>query len=130
MNYTVKIDLKKLDKTALMNIQGKDGMVQCVVIPVKDNNIFVSDKPNGGIYLELKASEAREMKYGQSHFLKKTVSKEAYSQMTKDERMSMPIIGSLSPYDNQGMAGNNQTPTEQPKENTSNGDYDGTELPF
>lgn len=129
MNYNVKIDLKKLNKVAVMDIQGKNGLTKCVVIPVKENNIYVSDKANGGIYLDLKGIEAREMKFGQSHFLKRTVGKEAYNQMTEDERRNMPIVGSLSPYDNQGMASNSQ-PMEQPKENTSNGDYDGTELPF
>ena len=129
MNYNVKIDLKKLEKVAVMPIQGKTGLIKCVVIPVEENNIFVSEKTNGGIYLDLKASEVREMRFGQSHILKRTVGKEAYSKMTKEEIINMPIVGSLSPYDNQGMASNNQ-PMEQPKENTSNNNYDGTELPF
>ena len=41
----------------------------------------------------------------------------------------MPIVGSLSPYNGQGMESNNQQ-MEQPKENTSNNNYDGNELPF
>lgn len=131
MNYTVKIDLKKLEKVAVMDIKGKNGQpTKCVVIPVKENNIYVSDKANGGIYLDLKGIEAREMKFGQSHFLKRTVGREAYSQMTEEEKRNMPIVGSLSPYDNQGMAGNNQTPMEQPKTSASNNNYDDTGLPF
>ena len=129
MNYNVKIDLKKLEKVAVMNIQGKNGLIKCVVIPVEENNIFVSEKANGGIYLDLKASEVREMRFGQSHILKRTVGKEAYSKMTKEEIINMPIVGSLSPYNGQGMESNNQQ-MEQPKENTSNNNYDGNELPF
>ena len=129
MNYNVKIDLKKLEKVAVMNIQGNTGLIKCVVIPIEENNIFVSEKANGGIYLDLKASEVREMRFGQSHILKRTVGKEAYSKMTKEEIINMPIVGNLSPYNGQGMEATqtqtNETKTEQ-EERGNNID----ELPF
>ena len=129
MNYNVKIDLKKLEKVAVMNIQGNTGLIKCVVIPIEENNIFVSEKANGGIYLDLKASEVREMRFGQSHILKRTVGKEAYSKMTKEEIINMPIVGSLSPYNGQGMeatqAQANETKAEQQSQSIN-----ADELPF
>ena len=129
MKYNVKIDLKKLEKVAVMPIQGKTGLIKCVVIPVEENNIFVSEKTNGGIYLDLKASEVREMRFGQSHILKRTVGKEAYSKMTKEEIINMPIVGSLSPYNGQGMDGNQGQATETKVEQHSQS-INADELPF
>ena len=129
MNYNVKIDLKKLEKVAVMNIQGKNGLIKCVVIPVEENNIFVSEKANGGIYLDLKASEVREMRFGQSHILKRTVGKEAYSKMTKEEIINMPIVGNLSPYNGQGMEAT-QTQTNETKVEQEERGNNIDELPF
>ena len=129
MNYNVKIDLKKLEKVAVMNIQGKNGLIKCVVIPVEENNIFVSEKANGGIYLDLKASEVRDMRFGQSHILKRTVGKEAYSKMTKEEIINMPIVGNLSPYNGQGMEAT-QTQTNETKVEQEERGNNIDELPF
>ena len=65
MNYNVKIDLKKLEKVAVMNIQGKNGLIKCVVIPVEENNIFVSEKANGGSWKRglFKNDKRRNNKY-------------------------------------------------------------------
>ena len=129
MNYNVKIDLKKLEKVAVMNIQGKNGLIKCVVIPVEENNIFISDKPNGGILLNLKASETREMRYGQSHILKRTFSKDVYSKMTKEDLYNMPIVGNLSPYNGQGMEASQTQATETKVEQEERGN-NIDELPF
>ena len=44
MNYKLKIDYAKLKRVGVAHIQGKTGKVKCVVIPVDENNIFLSEK--------------------------------------------------------------------------------------
>lgn len=95
MNYNLKIDYAKLNKVGVAHIQGKTGKVKCVVIPVEENNIFLSEK--GGIYQDFSVFAMREEKYGQTHIVKPSLSKEKYERMSEDERKAIPIIGTLSP---------------------------------
>ena len=55
MNYNVKIDFAKLNKVCVAKIKGKTGKVKCVVIPVEENAIFLSEM--GGIYKDFTAIE-------------------------------------------------------------------------
>ncbi len=96
MNYNVKIDLAKLNKVAAVNLTGRSGQtVKCVVIPIEDNDIFVSEK--GGIYLDISAIAMKEERYGQTHLLKRSIPSDKYKAMSEEERNSLPIIGALSP---------------------------------
>lgn len=100
MNYNVKIDFAKLNRVGVANIQGKTGKVKCVVIPVDENDIFVSEK--GGIYKDFTAIEMKEERYGQTHLLKPSVPSEKYKAMTEEEKKSINIVGSLSPLKQKG----------------------------
>ena len=96
MNYNLKIDFAKLNKVGVARIKGQTGeKVQCVVIPVEENGIFLSDK--GGIYKDFTAIELKEERYGQSHLVKPSVPSEVYKYMTEEEKKSVPICGSLVP---------------------------------
>ena len=95
MNYNVKIDFAKLNKVGVANIQGKTGKVKCVVIPVEENDIFLSEK--GGIYKDFTAIEMKEERYGQTHLVKPSIPSERYKAMTEDEKKAIPIVGALSP---------------------------------
>lgn len=96
MNYNLKLDLAKLNKVGVANITGKTGSkVACVVIPVEENNIFLSEK--GGIYMDFACFELKEEKYGQSHLIKPSLTKEQRERMTEEERNAIPIVGSLKP---------------------------------
>ena len=95
MNCNVKIDFAKLNKVGVANIQGKTGKVKCVVIPVEDNEIFLSEK--GGIYKDFTAIELKEERYGQSHLVKPSIPSEKYKAMTEDEKKAVPIVGALMP---------------------------------
>lgn len=95
-NYIVKVDLGKLAKVAAVNITGKSGKpTKCVVIPVEDNGIFLSEK--GGMYLELQAVALKTERFGQSHLIKRAYNKNEYKSMTDEERRAIPICGSLFP---------------------------------
>ena len=86
-NYNIKLDLSKLCTTTTMDIQGKTGKVKCVVIPVEENGIFLSDR-TGNIYLDFTAYERKEESFGQTHFIKQRVGGTKWKAMTDEERMA------------------------------------------
>ena len=87
-----------------------------VVLPIEDNNIFISDK--GGIYLNLQATPLKEEMYGQSHIIKNKLPRDKYLALSKQERDSIPIVGGIKPviYNNQD---NNSASGFNKKESTS-----------
>ena len=40
--YNIKLDLSKMKNVFIKEIQGSSRTLQCVCIPIRDNNIFVS----------------------------------------------------------------------------------------
>lgn len=107
MNYNVKIDFAKLNKVGVANIQGKTGKVKCVVIPVEENDIFLSEK--GGIYKDFTAIEMKEERYGQSHLVKTAIPSEKWKNMSDEEKNAVPIIGALSPIKRKGAEVNTES---------------------
>lgn len=116
--YNIKIDLSKLNKVAVTDIQGQRGRVKCVVIPVEENDIFVSDK-TGSIYLDLTANERREQAFGQTHIIKKRIGGEKWKAMSVEERNNIPICGSLSPFSTQGGQSYEDTPQPSTSQSSS-----------
>jgi hypothetical protein len=88
-----KINLLNLH--ALRKIMpGKVGPVECLVIPIEKNKLFVGEK---GVYLDLIAFEI-ENKKGDSkdtHLIKQSFSKEVREKMTEEQLKEMPILGNL-----------------------------------
>lgn len=128
MNYNFKIDLAKiLDAKVVDNEKGK-----FIVIPVEKNDIYLTDK--GSAYLNFKAREMREEKFGQTHFIKQVVSKKVFKEMTEEERNSIPILGGMIPESNSGNSNNNNyQPRPQERAYTSNNNNSSTNvdsLPF
>ena len=91
-NFSIKADLLKVQGAFITNIKGKTATKQCLVIPIEDSGLYVGEK---GIYLNLTATEMQEPKFGDTHFLKVNLDKEAYNALTEDERMAIPIIGGM-----------------------------------
>lgn len=105
-NYKVKLDLAKLCNAQVVDVQGR----KCVVIPVDDNGIFLSQR--GSIYLDLVARENAEPKYGQTHYIKRNVSKKTFAEMTNEARDSVKnIVGNLAPFEFENNNTAPQTPT-------------------
>lgn len=127
-NYKVKLDFSKLCGVQVVDVQGR----KCVVMPVDDNGIFISQK--GGIYLDLLAKENAEPKYGQTHFIKRSVSKKAFMELSQESKDNCKnIVGNLSPFEfenNYGTASNPVTP--QPQQNVASEpkSIDVNTLPF
>lgn len=92
-NISIKFNLLKLKATTVRQIAGKGGvMTDCVVIPVKLNNIFTSDK---GAYLEAQAFEIRDKKPDSkdTHLIKQSLPKDVYNTMSDADKAAMPILG-------------------------------------
>lgn len=97
MNYSLKIDLKKLSGAMLGRVNGEN----CVIIPVEKNSIFCSDK--GAAYIDLAAIELKqEGKFGDTHLVKRSLRKDERERMTEEERNNQPILGGLKPFGNTG----------------------------
>ncbi len=105
-NLSIKIDLAKLQSSALVNITGKTGTKKCIVIPVEDAGLYVGEK---GVYLDLTAFELREVKFDQTHIVKQSMKKELYNSLTEEERNAIPIIGGIKMFQSPSMPSDNLT---------------------
>lgn len=102
MNFNVKINLLKLKKAAVANIKGKTAAVKCLVIPIEENDLFVSideNKKAKAVYLDMTAWEAKNQKYDDTHYLKQSFSKDKRESMSADELKNVPILGGLIPFE-------------------------------
>lgn len=100
-NFNAKLNLMKLSRACIMQIQGRGEVLSCLVIPVEENHLFVStdeatNRPKAA-YLDLSAWELQNPKYDETHMIKQSLPKEVKEQMTEEQRMSMPILGGLKP---------------------------------
>lgn len=92
-NFEIKINLAKLPKVMKTKIQGGE---TCIVIPIKENSIF---EGKNGLYISLLAYETKEIRFGETHFLKLNIEKNIYNKMTEEERRNQQILGSLKPLE-------------------------------
>ncbi len=92
-NFEIKINLAKLPKVMKTKLQNGEN---CIVIPIKDNSIF---EGKSGLYLSLLAYETKEIRFGETHFLKLNIDKAIYQKMTDEERRNQQILGSLKPLE-------------------------------
>lgn len=79
----------------VMNIQGKNGMVKCLVIPIKENHLVEGEK---GIYMNFSGLEISKEKRGDrkdTHVVKQSLPKEVYEVMTDEQKKQVPILGNL-----------------------------------
>jgi hypothetical protein len=91
-----KINLMYL-KTAIRNMKGKDGYVECLVIPIEANKLFKGEK---GVYLDLIAFEKEKKGDGKdTHLIKQSFSKDDRALMSDEEIKSFPILGNLQVWD-------------------------------
>jgi hypothetical protein len=82
-------------KGAIKKMKAKSGEIECLVIPIAENNLFRGEK---GIYLDLIAFELATKKEGSkdTHLVKQSFSKEVREKFTEEQLKQMPIIGNLS----------------------------------
>jgi hypothetical protein len=95
-NLNIKINLRALKNTVIVNVPGKTATKQCIAIPIADNDLFVGEK---GIYMSLSAWESSGLKDKKTHLVKQSFSEDVYKAMTEDERKSIPILGDVKPFE-------------------------------
>lgn len=116
-----KINLGALHHV-LMNKKGQDDkMLECIVIPIEKNNLFKGKE--GAVYLDIIAFDVKDSKFGDTHLVKQSLSKEVRDNMSEDEQKNQPIIGNLKA---------NIAPKEVSQNATEGGGAieEGDDLPF
>lgn len=97
MNLQGSINLLELDLAGIATIRGK----KCVVIPIQENDIYIGMDENlkaKSAYLGLSIFERREVgKYGDTHNVKQSFSKEFRESIPKEELDKKPYLGNMKP---------------------------------
>lgn len=117
-DFNGKLNLLKLKRAGIMQIQGRTGVLRCLVIPVEDNNIFVTTDENNhpkAAYIDLTAWELKNPKYDETHMIKQSLPKEVREKMTDEEKKAIPILGGLKPviFESQNAASSCAAPIAQ-----------------
>lgn len=89
----MSLDLAKIRGAYVKDFQTISGQKKCVVIPIEENDIWVSKKEDMAIInLILFPSKAE----GKTHIVQQYINKEKYLAMTEEEKKSVPIIGTCA----------------------------------
>lgn len=126
-DFNGKLNLLKLKRAGVMQIPGRTEVLRCLVIPIEENNIFISTDENNrpkAAYLDLTAWALKNPKYEETHMIKQSLPKEVREKMTDEEKKAIPILGGLKPviFESQNAASSCAVPIAQ----TQNSD----DLPF
>lgn len=121
---TGKVNLAALNH-AVMPIPSKNGgKVDCIVIPIKENDLFKSDM--GNVYLDFTAWEIPENKRrgDDTHIINQSLPKEKREALKKENKYA-PTLGNMRDWDS-GSGGGEQ----EPETNTDFSAPEGNDLPF
>ena len=102
-NFGIKLNALKYKNAGVASLKGSTTIKKCLVIPIEDNNLFVSANADGtpkAVYLDLSAFALREPKYDQTHLVKQSLPKEVREKMSKEELDAMPILGGMKAFEN------------------------------
>lgn len=101
-NFGIKLNALKYKNAGVASLKGSTATKKCLVIPIEDNNLFVSANADGtpkAVYLDLRAFALRESKYDQTHLVKQSLPKEVREKMSKEELDAMPILGGMKAFE-------------------------------
>lgn len=128
-NLNIDLDVLKLDGAFVADIKGKSSTRRCVCIPIEENDIFVSKEEQTGkpkaAYLHLTAWKMQEERYGQTHYIRQSLSKE-FREQFPDKVKDRPIIGNGKPA--QVINNNAYKSVDVPTQAVDTNGYD--DLPF
>lgn len=96
-SLNIKLNLMKLSRTGVATIKG----LRCLVIPLEENDIFVSTDETGkakSAYLSATAWVNRDGKsqYGDTHHISQSFSKE-FRELHEEYCKNTPILGNAQP---------------------------------
>ena len=90
-NFNLSIDLTKFWGAKVVTTKGGD---EVVVIPIAENRL--KKTPKGAVMAYLQATEKKQVgQYGDTHFIKPKLTKDAFASLTDEQRNSIPFIGSI-----------------------------------
>lgn len=125
VNLTGSIDMLKLSRAGIATIRG----VKCLVIPIQENDIYITADENlkpKSAYLGINVIARREVsKYGKTHYVKQSISKEYKDAYGQDVVSQKPFLGEMKPFvfENTNAANNVEAPS-------ANVEDDKNDLPF
>lgn len=97
-NLEIKTDLLKVPGARYVKIKGEPH----IIIATRNNPcIYVGTK---GVYLTEVAIARKEVKDGQTHFLKPNFDSDVFQKMSKEAKDAIPIIGSVKELVKKGSA--------------------------
>lgn len=90
-NISINVNLTQL-KHVVREFNGESGKVKCLVIPIKENDLFEGEK---NIFLSLNAFELKEPRTDSktTHLVKQQLQKETFALLNDEDKRNMPIIG-------------------------------------
>ena len=115
-NGMLSIYLNRLNNATVEVVRGKE----CVVIPVNDNNLFISSK--GTIVLTTLLLKMKESKWGKTHSIQAHIKKEERDKMSEEQRKeAAKELGYFKPFEDRGNAErqNNNNPPYNPAQRAS-----------
>lgn len=119
-NISIKVNLAGLIHATRVE-KGKSGEQECIIIPIKQNNLHKGEK---GLYLDLTAFEIKDRSKmdadrKDTHLVKQSLPDEIYKSLTEEQKKAIPIIGNAIVWSGQG----NEPELNQPTP-------EGDDLPF
>lgn len=101
-NFNLSIDLMKFWGAKVTTT--KNGQ-EVIVIPIEENKLKKTTR--GAVMAYLQATEKKQIgQYGDTHFIKPKLTKEAFASLSEEQRNSIPFIGSVYYPTNNGYSNN------------------------
>ena|GEM_PF-1916942 len=94
-NISSRINLAQLQHVVEKRKTKSGEQIDVITLPIKNNNLFLSDK--GNVFLDLIAFEVapEKRKTEDTHLVKQSLDKKASDAMTDQEKRDMPILGNM-----------------------------------
>lgn len=123
-NISGKLNLASLQHVIEKRKTKSGEMIDVITLPIKNNNLFLSEK--GNVFFDLIAFEvAPDKRKGEdTHLVKQSLDKAVMDKMTDEQKKAMPIIGNLKVWGQ-----SEPTPAAQSQDFSGMPQY-GDALPF
>jgi len=94
-NISGKLNLASLQHVIEKRKTKSGDMIDVITLPIKNNNLFLSEK--GNVFFDLIAFEVApdKRKNEDTHLVKQSLDKAVMDKMTEEQKKAMPIIGNL-----------------------------------
>lgn len=98
-NYSIKIDLLKIEGAFKKVLKGKTTSKECICIPLDALGLYNGKQ---GVYLSLAAIELKTSKYEDTHGIKVQLTKEQRDTLGEEKSRQLPFVGGLHAFPHKG----------------------------